>query len=357
MKQGCSMITYFSQIVGVPVEWLWYPYIPYGKITLIEGDPGDGKSSLVLSIAAMISRGGLRPDGTNHEKPESTIYQCDEDGINDTILPRLKANNADCSKIAFIDEDENNPLSLMDERIEEALKKTNARLLVFDPIQSFLGSEDMQNVTAMRRQLFYISRLAMKYHCAVIFIGHMNKQSSQKSIYRSLGSIDIVAACRSVLAVRRMQQSSGIRYIQHIKSSLAEEGSDLAFEIAEGGQINIIGTVDAEVEDPMLEKESIRTTKQEAIEEYLIAWLSKEDLPAAEIMKRFRELGISNRTVKSVKADQKIKSIKKKDGWYWHLDSEANVPDLETGDRNGKKQEISKSIEKESDPGTVQPEG
>ena len=218
MKQGCNMITYFSQIVGVPVEWLWYPYIPYGKITLIEGDPGDGKSSLVLSIAAMISRGGLRPDGTNHEKPESTIYQCDEDGINDTILPRLKANNADCSKIAFIDEDENNPLSLMDERIEEALKKTDARLLVFDPIQSFLGNEDMQNVTAMRRQLFYISRLAMKYHCAVIFIGHMNKQSSQKSIYRSLGSIDIVAACRSVLAVRRMQQSSGIRYIQHIKS-------------------------------------------------------------------------------------------------------------------------------------------
>ena len=101
----------------------------------------------------------------------------------------------------------------------------------------------------------------------------------------------------------------------------------------------------------MLEKNPSAPQSRKRQRNILIAWLSKEDLPAAEIMKRFRELGISNRTVKSVKADQEIKSIKKKDGWYWHLDREEKIPDLETGDRNGKKQEISKSIEKESGSG------
>lgn len=331
------MIKYYSQIESVPVDWLWYPYIPYGKITLIEGDPGDGKSSFILSLAAMISRGGMRPDGTKHEA-ESTIYQCNEDGESDTIRPRLEANNADCSKIAFIQEDVRYPLTLEDARIEEALKATKARLLVFDPIQSYLGNNDIQNVTAVRRQLFNINQLAMKYHCAVVFIGHMNKQSGQKNLYRSLGSIDIVAACRSVLAIERSQQKPMVRYIQHVKSSLAQEGSDLAFEIAAGGRIKMLGKVSVEHDEAGIKETYIRTTKKEIAEDYLLNWLSQGDLPAVKIQTRFRELDISDRIVNSAKAQNNIVSIKKKDGWYWHLEKETEV-----SNNNGTQQEITES--------------
>lgn len=124
---------YYSSVTPREVEWLWYPYIPYGKITLLQGDPGEGKSTFVINLIAVLTRGGILPDGAEVVTPNTVIYQCAEDNIEDTVKPRLVSAGADCKRVAFIIENDSN-ITLTDVRIENAIKSTQAKLLVLDPI-------------------------------------------------------------------------------------------------------------------------------------------------------------------------------------------------------------------------------
>ncbi len=127
-----------SEIQSQEVSWLWFPFIPYGKLTIIQGDPGDGKTTFILNIAAKLSKGESLDRGMNFTEPLNVIYQSAEDGLADTVKPRLEQAGADCEKIAVIDE-KIKSLSMIDERLEEAVIKTGAKLLILDPIQAYLG--------------------------------------------------------------------------------------------------------------------------------------------------------------------------------------------------------------------------
>lgn len=100
-EQNDYRITYYNAVSSKEVDWLWYPYIPYGKITILQGDPGEGKSTMMMQLAALITTGKAMPDGSGDKIPGNVIYQAAEDGIEDTIKPRLEAAGADCSRIAF----------------------------------------------------------------------------------------------------------------------------------------------------------------------------------------------------------------------------------------------------------------
>ena len=174
------------------VEWLIYPLIPYGKITIIQGDPGEGKTTLVLQIIARLTKGESIMDEEAKE-PINVIYQTAEDGLGDTIKPRLLSAEADCSRVLVID-DKDKQLTMSDVRLEQAIVETNAKLVVLDPIQGFLGSDvDMHRANEIRPIMKHIAELAEKYKCAIILIGHMNKCSTGKSAYRGLGSIDLAS--------------------------------------------------------------------------------------------------------------------------------------------------------------------
>ncbi len=123
-----------SEIEPKEVKWLWYPYIPFGKVTLLQGDPGDGKSKLMLSLAALLSKGEALPfvDEENKLDPISIIYQTTEDDADDTVVPRFNSASGDGERLLFIKEDSKN-LSFGDERIREAVVKYNAR-------KAFLGT-------------------------------------------------------------------------------------------------------------------------------------------------------------------------------------------------------------------------
>lgn len=225
------------------IEWLFYPFIPFGKVTIIQGDPGEGKTTMVLQIIAKLTKGEAifpRQEQKIEEKngaempvdsnvdnlmePVNVIYQTAEDGLGDTIKPRLLAAGADCSRVLVID-DREQPLTMLDIRLEEAIVQTKARLVVLDPIQGFLGAEvDMHRANEIRPLMKRVAVLAEKYHCAIILIGHMNKNSNGKSSYRGLGSIDFQAAARSVLIVGRIKDEPEVRVVCHVKSSLAPEG-------------------------------------------------------------------------------------------------------------------------------------
>ena len=171
-----------DQVEVEEIEWLFYPFIPYGKVTIIQGDPGEGKTTVVLQIIAKLTKGEAILSETSEGKSEeagvepiNVIYQTAEDGLGDTIKPRLLAAGADCSRVLVID-DQDQPLTMVDARLEEAIIQTKARLVVLDPIQGFLGAGvDMHRANEIRPLMKRISVLAEKYQCAIILIGHMNK--------------------------------------------------------------------------------------------------------------------------------------------------------------------------------------
>ena len=207
------------------VDWLWYPYIPYGKVSIVQGDPGEGKTTFILRLAALLTKGEPLPgeEGQNLREPINVIYQNAEDGLEDTIKPRLLEAGADCSRVMVIDESLKS-LTMTDERLVRAIKETGAKMVVLDPIQAYLGANvDMHRANEIRPLMKRVAVLAEKYHCAIILIGHMNKNSNGKSSYRGLGSIDFQAAARSVLIVGRIKDEPEIRVVCQTKSSLAPE--------------------------------------------------------------------------------------------------------------------------------------
>ena len=220
-----------DEILATEVEWLWYPYIPYGKITIVHGDPGDGKTMMILQLASILSRGDKLPCDDTEREPIKIIYQTAEDGLGDTIKPRLLAGDADCTQIKVIDESEA-VLSMLDERIEQAIIETGAKVIILDPVQAYIGAQiDMNRANEVRNVLSQLGRVAEQHGCAVILVGHLNKVQGGKANYRGLGSIDFQATARSVLIVGRLKENKEVRVVAHEKSSLAPEGEPIAFEL------------------------------------------------------------------------------------------------------------------------------
>lgn len=231
-KEGTNLITLYSNVRSTPVRWLWYPYIAIGKITLLQGDPGDGKSTMMMNLIAELSNGGKTPDGRLFGSEKKVIYQCSEDGVADTIKPRLERCGANCENVAFIDEETHVGLTLDDDRLRDAIIAFRPSLLVIDPIQAYLESDsDLQIAGKARKLMHRLGLWAATYDCAIVMIGHLNKREGTKGIYRSLGSIDVVAAARSVLHVERDEEDRDIRVVRQIKNSLAPSNGEIRFEI------------------------------------------------------------------------------------------------------------------------------
>ena len=299
------------------VEWLWYPYIPYGKVTIMHGDPGEGKTTLILQLAALASRGKPLPCDDRPQKPVKIIYQSAEDGLGDTIKPRLLAGGADCTQIKVIDESEA-CLTLLDERLERAISETGARVVILDPVQAYVGSNtDINRANEVRTMLAHLGRIAEKYRCAIILVGHLNKAQGTKSQYRGLGSIDFQAAARSVLLVARVKDRPEIRVMAHVKSSLAPEGEPVAFELSEENGFRWIGHFDISIDD-LLHGIS-REKKSEMAEALLLDCLAEGKYPQQVLLKKAQNMGISKRVLDEAKKALNVRSVKEGNQWYWKL--------------------------------------
>lgn len=157
-----------SEIEPKEVKWLWYPYIPFGKVTLLQGDPGDGKSKLMLSIAALLSKGEPLPfTETEENEPMTIIYQTTEDDADDTVVPRFNSAGGDGENLIFIKEDEKT-LSFGDNRIREAIEKYNAKLLILDPLSSYIGENGYSSHTVVIGFDCYVECLLLIYKFKLI---------------------------------------------------------------------------------------------------------------------------------------------------------------------------------------------
>ena len=329
-KMPTTRVIPLDSIKSVQAEWLWYPYIPLGKVTIMQGDPGEGKSAIALRLAAAVSRG---TDITDPRRAVScanyVICLNAEDGLADTVKPRLERAGADCSMI-FSMEDAEFPITVKDGRLDQLMQDLKPRLVILDPIQAYLGDHvDMHRANEVRPVRSYLAGLAERHHCAILLIGHMNKMQGGKSLYRGLGSIDLTAAARSILLVTRDPANPANRVIVQIKNSLAPEGEPVAFRFGEDAELTYLGAYEFKVEEA-LNAERQRPTQRDRAEALLLEWLDKANpLYIRDMYPIADSEGISKQALQRAKQNLRLVSEKTEKGWIWKR-ADVNPPPFDT---------------------------
>ena len=298
------------------VSWLWYPYIPFGKLTILQGNPGEGKTYFAMQLAAACTTGKALPNMTPLE-PFNVIYQTAEDGLGDTVKPRLIEAGADLNRVLVIDDSEL-PLTLSDERIERAIAENQAHLLIIDPIQAFLGADvDMNRANEVRPLFRKLGNIAQRHACAIILIGHLNKSVGTQSTYRGLGSIDMTAAVRSLLFIGRVKNDPTTRVLTHEKSSLAPPGKSLAFSLGTEEGFAWIGEY-AITADELLSGEEHTQTKVEQAQSLILSMLKESGTcRSSDLEKAASDHGIAPRTVRMAKQQLAGRLKMYREGTQW----------------------------------------
>ena len=300
------------------VDWLWFPYIPFGKLTIIQGNPGEGKTYFAMRLAAACTNRKPLPNMPTLE-PFNVIYQTAEDGLGDTVKPRLLEADADLEKVLVID-DRDAPLTLTDERLARAIRENNARLVIIDPVQAFLGADvDMNRANEVRPIFRSLGDVAQATGCAIVLIGHLNKAAGTQSTYRGLGSIDITAAVRSLLFIGKLKDSPTTRVLIHEKSSLAPPGQSLAFSLGDEKGFAWIGTYDVTADELLAGTDTTKAENKTAQAETLILELLADGrrIPSAELEKAVNDRGISSRTLRTAKSRIGDRLVTEKNGAGW----------------------------------------
>ena len=302
-KPETVKIIRMSDVELTPVEWLWKPYLPFGKLSVLQGNPGEGKTYFAMHLAAACTNGKLLPNMERME-PFNVIYQTAEDGLGDTVKPRLIEAGADLDRVLVIDDSEVQ-LTLSDERIEKAIVENNARLVIIDPIQAYLGADvDMNRANEVRPIFMRLGQVAQRTGCAILLIGHLNKAAGMQSLQRGLGSIDIAAAVRSVMFIGKLKHNPTMRILTHEKSSLAPPGASLAFSLGDEGGFRWVGEYDITADEMLSGIEPQRETKTQQAKDLICTLLAGgKQVLSEDIDKAALERGIPGRTVRDAKRE------------------------------------------------------
>lgn len=338
----------FKDIESVPINWLWKERIALGKLTMIVGDPGLGKSLVTIAIATNVSMGYPWPVDKTIPPVGSVIFISAEDDPADTIKPRLEAAGADCSRIHLVEaiqeeniENETIERMFSFERdiktLEELLIQwSDCRLVIIDPISAYLGKADSNKNSDIRGLLAPLSKLAEKYKTAFVLVSHLNKNSKEgNSLYRTMGSLAFIAAVRTAYIVIKDKDNPDRRLVMPLKSNISKEQSGLAYSIIEAENNAPVlawenNPVEITTEEALAlpESKEDHTATHEALD-FLIKLLADGPVKTNEVMKEARQAGISEKPLRSAREKLGIKPQKTSfdGGWMWSIPEDA--PDSE----------------------------
>jgi len=304
-KESDINLVCIAEVEPEEVSWLWFPYIPKGKLTLLEGDPGIGKSWLALAIATGVSLGKDLP-GAEAVESGNVLLASAEDGLGDTIRPRLDMMGADITKIHAIKgalDFGNGGLITLERYIEQV----HPALVIIDPLVAYIGARvDIHRANETRAVMAKLADIAGTHEAAILAIRHLTKGGTLNPIYRGLGSIDFAAACRSVLMAGCDPEDNNKRGIVHIKSNLAPKGTAIGYELrGDGffwtGESDLTWQKILSAEDSSESKSAL----EEAIE-FLRDELAQGAVEAKQVLSDSRNLGIAERTLNRAKSELRI---------------------------------------------------
>lgn len=317
-QEDSPKVVRMSNVEAEEVDWLWYPYIPLGKVTLFEGDPGLGKSWFTMGLASYISDNKRLP-GSKQRRGGKVLIMSAEDGLGDTIRPRLDSLQANVKNIyayaspVFFDED-----GLAE--VEEQIENLKPILLIIDPIVAYMGAKvDLFRANETREIMAGLSHLAERHGCAIIAVRHLTKGGKDKSIYRGVGSIDITAAARSALMVGPHPEEPDHRCICHIKSNLAPKGQTIEYSLTQGmsNPFRLEGFNEYTAEDIMKANPDAMSRNKDDAENFLKEKLAKKSYTQDLLYRDAEALGISKKQLDRAAERLEIRKVKNKGKIKW----------------------------------------
>jgi len=333
----------FSQRYARPIEWLVPGLIPLGKVTLLVGDPGIGKSLLAVDLAARVTRGEAVPPDVEERAPARVLYLAG-DGETEDILPeRLSVFGADLARVAGIEDPDadDRPVSEIKmlslardlDRLHETLRRwTECRLIVIDPVSAFVEGIDPNSNMDVRRLLTRLATIARRYNAAVLVISHFRKSGAPHVLYRSLGSIAFTLATRVVLTMVADQAVAGRRLILPAKMNPLRhfDQHGRAFSIGDDCLIwdeERLSVAGDDLRELMLPGCGVQDRVDE-VARWLIAKLNWNTAPAAEVIQAARDEDIPWRVLQAARKRAGVESIRdgKEGRWYWKMRFNEVVP-------------------------------
>lgn len=348
-RAGSPVVLCLGDVEPEPIEWLWRSRVALGKLTIIAGNPGLGKSTVTLDMAARVTTGAAWPDACGSAPLGDVLLISAEDDAADTIRPRLDVAGANVKRVHLLRGKTINDkgkkrevgITLQDvPMIEATLAKLPAcKLLVVDPIAAFMGDSDSHNDAEVRALLAPFALLAAQRGIAVVIVAHLNKSSGQQALHRISGSIGFVGAARAAWVVTAHPDDEDQRLFASVKNNLAANPGALGFRLRTRNNSDhaavewIEGFQDVNIENLVGGVQENRSAMDNA-RTFLLSELNDGPLPTKEILRRAGAAGHSKRTLDAVKAVLKIESLKvTQDGvsyWTWCLPQHRNLAQFST---------------------------
>jgi hypothetical protein len=315
-----------ADVKSMPVAWLWPGYIPRGKLTLLIGDPGCGKSYLLASVMARITSGQPWPDGAPAVAPCECVLIQAEDGEADTVRPRIDGLGGDPSRVLLV-EGPDRWLSLDTDlaQLEPVLSTGRVGLLVVDPLTAYLGKADSYKDQDIRGVLSPLGKLADRTGVAVVAVMHLTKNEDRKVLYRAGGSIAFAASARKVLVVAKDPDEPERRHLFSTKENVGRPSRPLAFRIDEQG-LTWEGASDVNTDEllrPAAKAEEQGAPKLHAAMQLLKETLADGPVSVPDVQERAKAHGHNWKTVEKAKRLLGVEPISRPGGgWLWVLPGE-----------------------------------
>jgi len=336
---GGPVLRCLADVQPEAVRWLWPGRLALGKLALIFGDPGLGKSWVTMDLAARVSTGAPWPDGSGPAPLGSTIVINAEDDAADTIRPRLDAAGAALGRVQIMEsirrvDDHGRPVDRMftladvDQLAQALQRMPDCRLIIIDPVSAYLASTDSHKNAEVRGLLAPLTKLAADHGAAVVMVTHLSKASSARAIYRAMGSLAFIAAVRSAWAVTSDKDHPERRLFLPVKNNLAPDGGGLAFAITDGRVTWESAPVTMRADEALeLGNGDHRPGPKPEARNAAAAWLAElladGPMPVAQIQDEAKAAGYSWTTTMYRAKDQlRVKPRKAPQfggGWVWAL--------------------------------------